>query len=81
MVRGLAYRITQRDRILKKRRQNTKSRMKEHTYDNHLIDTPKRCSCHMCCNPRRNDYIKKKEKLTIAERKFEEKFQSEIEEL
>ncbi|MFW6219598.1 MAG: hypothetical protein ACOC33_02015 [bacterium] len=92
MVRGRAYRIAQRDRILKKRKNQKKHTYFETTYDNYsptcsniqsryesrLINNPKVCSCHMCRNPRRNDYLKEKERITIAERKFNEKFKTEL---
>jgi len=32
----------------------------------------KLCSCDGCCNPRRSGYNKKREKLTIQERRFDE---------
>lgn len=32
-------------------------------------DNLQKCSCHMCCNPRRNDFVKGKDKLTISEQK------------
>lgn len=27
------------------------------------------CSCHMCCNPRRNDFLGRRDKLTIQEQR------------
>lgn len=36
-----------------------------------VVATPKNCSCPMCCNPRRSDWYKKEEKLTMQERKLE----------
>ena len=32
-------------------------------------DNLQKCSCHMCCNPRRNAFVKGKDKLTLAELK------------
>lgn len=32
-------------------------------------DNLQKCSCHMCCNPRRNAFVKGKDKLTLAEQK------------
>ena len=32
-------------------------------------DNLQKCSCHMCCNPRRNPFMKSKERLTLAEQK------------
>lgn len=40
----------------------------------------KRCSCHMCMNPRHNLYHKGESRLTIQERKSNEKFSSEVQE-
>ncbi len=74
MVRGRAYRLAQKDRILKKRKNHPRN-------ESDLVNNPKRCSCYMCRNPRRNKYLKQKEKITIAERKFNEKFNSEIQEI
>ena len=39
----------------------------------------KLCSCNMCRNPRHNEWSKR-ERLTIQERKADEKFSSEVEE-
>jgi hypothetical protein len=39
-------------------------------------NTTKLCSCHMCANPRRGPW-KGKDKLTMQEKKFREKFKSE----
>ena len=36
------------------------------------IDTPTPCSCQMCRNPRRSNYCKGKDKLTMQERRAEE---------
>jgi hypothetical protein len=33
----------------------------------------KRCSCHMCCNPRRSRFNKGTGRLTLQERKADEK--------
>lgn len=41
------------------------------------IDTPKRCSCWMCGNPRR--YMKGKEKYTIQELKHNIELREELE--
>lgn len=30
-------------------------------------DNLQKCSCHMCCNPRRNNMLKGRERLTLAE--------------
>lgn len=38
----------------------------------------KLCSCNMCCNPRRNEWAKS-ERLTLQERKANEKFHDEFE--
>lgn len=35
----------------------------------HRRDAPAGCSCSMCCNKRRSDYLKPKEKLTMQERR------------
>jgi len=34
-----------------------------------LVNTPKRCSCSMCCNRRSDKWLPKKERLSIQERK------------
>jgi len=34
----------------------------------HWADNLAKCSCHMCCNPRRNKMMKKKERLTRQEK-------------
>ena len=40
----------------------------------------KRCSCHMCMNPRHNKFLSKTSRLTIQERKADEKFHDEVNE-
>jgi len=35
----------------------------------HMANNRKPCSCYSCCNPRRDDWLSKKEKLTIQERR------------
>lgn len=37
-------------------------------------DNLQKCSCHMCCNPRRNEFVKGKDKLTLAEQKSLDNF-------
>lgn len=32
-------------------------------------DTPKPCSCFLCCNDRRNDWLSKEARLTMQERR------------
>lgn len=39
----------------------------------------KRCSCDMCCNPRHSNFHKGTGRLTLQERKANEKFSAEIE--
>lgn len=39
------------------------------------------CSCWLCRNPRNNKMFSHKERLTIQERKFEERFKYEMEEV
>lgn len=39
---------------------------------NHLYRNRKPCSCHMCGNPRRSEWNKKKSKLTLQEKRFYE---------
>lgn len=39
----------------------------------HMRDNPKQCSCSMCRNPRTNKWNKKKEKLTMQERRIFQK--------
>jgi hypothetical protein len=43
----------------------------------HMRDNPKQCSCSMCRNPRTNKWNKRKEKLTMQERKMEESIKKE----
>lgn len=38
----------------------------------------KRCSCHMCCNPRHSGFNKGTGRLTLQERKAHEKFSTEV---
>lgn len=40
----------------------------------------KRCSCHMCCNPRHSGFNKGTGRLTLQERKAHEKYRTEIQE-
>jgi hypothetical protein len=42
-----------------------------------LKEQPKRCSCYMCCNPRRNKW-NKADRLTIQERRFEAGWSSSV---
>ena len=39
------------------------------------------CSCTMCCNERRNPWLKKFDQLTIQEKKEFERFQYELQEI
>lgn len=39
------------------------------------------CSCWMCMNERHNPWLKAKERLTMQERKFNEKFKYELKEI
>jgi len=34
-----------------------------------LVNTPRRCSCQLCCNLRHNKWLPKKEQISIQERK------------
>lgn len=36
-------------------------------------DTPARCSCPVCCNTRRSDWTKPKDKLTMQEKRAQSK--------
>jgi hypothetical protein len=40
----------------------------------------KRCSCDMCCNPRHSNYTKGPKRLTLQERKADEKLHDELKE-
>jgi len=69
-----------RDRLKKKRKYYwgmNKWREATPKLLNHVVDYPQHCSCSQCCNNRRNRYAKKKEKLTIQERKFLESLKIE----
>jgi hypothetical protein len=46
-----------------------------------FADNPTICSCMMCRNPRRNDWAKTDEKLTMPERKANDSYNDQIEEL
>lgn len=58
------------------RRFTIEDERKAHIEANH----GKRCSCHMCRNPRHSKFYRGFNRLTIQERKSDEKFSSEIEE-
>lgn len=81
MFRTKSYRRLQR----KKRENKVKNLIKNIWQDEYnenchynkiLINTPKRCNCDCCRNPRRNKWNDKKQKLTIQELKNKDKFKS-----
>lgn len=43
-------------------------------------DNLQKCSCHMCCNPRRNPFLKGKDRLSLAEQKSEADFKLQLKE-
>ena len=55
--------------------------MEENKWVKLLRDKGQLCSCEICGNPRRSDWVKKKEKLTIQERLIELKTEEELKEL
>ena len=80
---GRAERRHQRERLKKARRfywgldsLNPEGGI-ELKHSRRVIDTPRPCSCHMCCNPRRSHYSKG-ERLTIQERKDCERVQYDL---
>ena len=44
-------------------------------------DNLKKCSCSMCCNPRRNGHLKGREKLTLQEQRANDNYQSQLSDL
>lgn len=72
-----AYRRTQRERLKAKRVRNNyqglgnKSPLKQLGF---LIDTPKGCSCSMCCNRRKIEGITKPEKVAVEAMKYDLKY-------
>ena len=63
------FRVTRREkRIAAKRRMKAKAKRigrREKEADHLAI-----CSCEMCCNQRRNDWLNSEEKLTMQERRM-----------
>lgn len=66
-------------------RNNAEKRASRHVYLKDIVgedvkerlikkhrDTPAKCSCSMCRNPRRNEWAKGKDKKTLQERSIEE---------
>ncbi len=46
-----------------------------------VINTPTPCSCWMCRNPRHSDWLSKKSKLTMAERRMLDNYKNDIREV
>ena len=44
-----------------------------------FADNLTRCSCHMCCNERRNPWLPGREKMTIQERRAQDNFEDSLE--
>lgn len=47
----------------------------------HWADNLAKCSCHMCCNPRRNTLLKGKERLTRQELIEDIRYKEQLEEV
>lgn len=47
----------------------------------HWADNLAKCSCHMCCNIRRNPYVKGKDKLTRQERIEDIRYKEQLKEI
>jgi len=43
-----------------------------------LSDNLKNCSCWVCCNQRHNQWAKKKERLTMAERRMLDNYKEDL---
>lgn len=64
-----ALRRSQRERKVTKAQKVLRSLFGEDKVQHASLwaDNLQKCSCHMCCNPRRNTMLKGKERLTLAE--------------
>ena len=64
-----ALRRSQRERKVSKAQKVLRSLFGEDKVQHAPLwaDNLQKCSCHMCCNPRRNEFVKGKDKLTLAE--------------
>jgi len=61
-------------------RRKIKRRVLHWGYENNRFrDTGTPCSCNMCRNPRRRTYYSSEEKLTLQERRENDKLRQEIE--